>query len=43
MNTLKPHSEAWDPSLLWRDGLDGVRGLMPLALEAPESGGAGNR
>ena len=42
MNTLKPHSEAWDPSLLWRDGLDGVQGL-PLALEAPESGGAGNR
>ena len=29
MIALKPHSEAWDPSLLWRDGLDGVLGLPP--------------
>ena len=29
MNALKPHSEAWDHSLLQGDGLEGVRGLPP--------------
>lgn len=29
MNALKPHSEAWDHSLLQGDGLEGVWGLPP--------------